>query len=287
MTRAPRVLYAWSSLLNDDDNRFSDAPSNNHVQTRAQALEQVKDILTSCPTDNYVLIAQQGANAADLRQLSAMPNLHQAIARKDIQGKFIVPEVVGESIDADAIQDYIQTACYEKAKKVEPHFTLIKPSKDDKDNKGWLFQEPPYRRLYVDSVAEAIKQWTLSEKWMKDSYTVLFVGTPSTQAKAASASKKVSESEKTVYESEFVESVHMDLKRDDSDGTSQAGNKTQYDNRPLFQKYQFFTPGIFMGIITAIVLFSILGVGLRALASLEVSYGSFEKEMGPFSQKKQ
>jgi hypothetical protein len=42
-----------------------------------------------------------------------------------------------------------------------------------------------------------------------------------------------------------------------------------------------------MGIIAAIVLFSLLGVGLRALASLEVSYGAFEKDMGPAAQKKQ
>lgn len=42
-----------------------------------------------------------------------------------------------------------------------------------------------------------------------------------------------------------------------------------------------------MGIITAIVLLSILGVGLRALASLEVSYGAFEKDMGPAAHKKQ
>jgi hypothetical protein len=42
-----------------------------------------------------------------------------------------------------------------------------------------------------------------------------------------------------------------------------------------------------MALITAIILFSILGVGLRALASLEVSYGSFEKDMGPGAQKKQ
>lgn len=41
-----------------------------------------------------------------------------------------------------------------------------------------------------------------------------------------------------------------------------------------------------MGIITAIVLLSILGVGLRALGSLEVSYGAFEKDMGPAAQKK-
>ncbi|GKU04877.1 hypothetical protein FLAG1_07567 [Fusarium langsethiae] len=251
----PLVMFSTS--------KFSDATSNNQIQTRSQALEQVKDLLTSCPTDNYVLIAQEGANAADIRRTNAKSNLHQAIARKEIQGKFIVSEVVGESIDADAIQDYIQTACYEQAKKVEPHFTLIKAG-DDK---------------------EAIEQWKSNEKWMKDSYTVLFVGTPSTQAKTVSASKKVSGSEKTIYESEFIEPLHMDLKRDVSEG-SNAGNATR-DTRGLFEKYQFFTPGIFMAIITALVLFSILGVGLRALASLEVSYGSFEKDMGPAAQKKQ
>jgi hypothetical protein len=121
---------------------------------------------------------------------------------------------------------------------------------------------------------------------MKDSYTVLFVGTPSSQAKTASPSKKVSSSEKTIYESEFVEPMHMDTKRDVSDASSQARNTTR-DTRSLFEKYQFFTPGIFMALITAILLFSILGVGLRALASLEVSYGSFEKDMGPGAQKKQ
>lgn len=42
-----------------------------------------------------------------------------------------------------------------------------------------------------------------------------------------------------------------------------------------------------MAIIIAIVLFSILGVGIRALASLEVSYSAFDKEMGPAAQKKQ
>lgn len=76
---------------------------------------------------------------------------------------------------------------------------------------------------------------------MKDSYTVLFVGTPSTKAKTASTSKKVSSAEKTIYESEFIEPLHMDLKRDISEG-SKAGNATR-DTRGLFEKYQFFTPG--------------------------------------------
>ncbi|KAF9775947.1 hypothetical protein IL306_005945 [Fusarium sp. DS 682] len=252
----PLVMFSTS--------KFADAISNNHIQTRSQALEQVRDLLTLCPTDNYVLIAHEGVNAADLRRPNTMPNLHQAIGHKETQGKFIVPEVVGESIDADAIQDYIKTACYEQAKKVEPHFTLIKASKNED---------------------EVTKKWEESEKLLNDSYTVLFVGTPSTKAKTAT-SKKASKSEKTIYEPEFIEPLHMDLKRDVSEDAEKPGNATR-DTRGLFEKYQFFTPGIFMGIIIALVLFSLLGVGLRALASLEVSYGAFEKDMGPAAQKKQ
>ena len=59
------------------------------------------------------------------------------------------------------------------------------------------------------------------------------------------------------------------------------------DKRPLFEKYQFFTPGIFMGLVAAFVMLSIVYVGLSALSSLQVSYGAFEKEMGPAAQKKQ
>jgi hypothetical protein len=42
-----------------------------------------------------------------------------------------------------------------------------------------------------------------------------------------------------------------------------------------------------MAFIAVIVMLSILTVGLKALASLEVSYGAFDKEMGPAAQKKQ
>lgn len=55
----------------------------------------------------------------------------------------------------------------------------------------------------------------------------------------------------------------------------------------LFEKYQYFTPGLFMAFTVVIPLLFILGVGLRALSSLEVSYFAFSKEMGPTAQKKQ
>jgi hypothetical protein len=44
--------------------------------------------------------------------------------------------------------------------------------------------------------------------------------------------------------------------------------------------------GIFMSLIVATILFSILGVGLNAISSLKVPYGAFDKEMGPAAQKK-
>lgn len=108
------------------------------------------------------------------------------------------------------------------------------------------------------------------------------------------------------YEPEFAAPVHMDLRRwaeQPEVVARKKGNST--DGLPLFEKYQFFTPGarffddmgfgeiancvlgIFMAFIVLIVVLSILSVGLRALASLEVSYGAFDKEMGPAAQKKQ
>lgn len=42
-----------------------------------------------------------------------------------------------------------------------------------------------------------------------------------------------------------------------------------------------------MGLVTSFILLSILSVGLKALGSLQVSYGAFDKEMGPAAQKKQ
>lgn len=42
-----------------------------------------------------------------------------------------------------------------------------------------------------------------------------------------------------------------------------------------------------MGLITGIILISILSVALSAISSLQVPYAAFDKEMGPAAQKKQ
>lgn len=107
-----------------------------------------------------------------------------------------------------------------------------------------------------------------------DDYTVIYFSSPHSSA---------------VYESEYVESaaIQMELKRQTGDiiEPRAAGNASDR-SAPLFVKYQFFTPGIFMGIVALIIMLSLLYVGLSAVASLEVSYGAFDKENGPAAQKK-
>ena len=44
--------------------------------------------------------------------------------------------------------------------------------------------------------------------------------------------------------------------------------------------------GLFMGLLAGALLVAILSVGISAVSSLQVSYGAFDKEMGPAAQKK-
>lgn len=51
-------------------------------------------------------------------------------------------------------------------------------------------------------------------------------------------------------------------------------------------KAHYILIGLFMGLLVSLLLLSILWVGISAISSLEVSYGAFDKEMGPAAQKK-
>ncbi|KAL7918174.1 BIG1 domain-containing protein [Trichoderma austrokoningii] len=238
---------------------FAKAPSADQIQSSSSVLDYAKDVLSTCPTDGYLIVSQPGLNAADLRRSDgcAMPHLCQAVEDDRINGKAIVSEVVGDLAGAN-LADYIKLACAKKDKMVPVYETrLAALSVDDKarslsDND--------------DTLARSLAKVTAD-----DSYTIIVFSTP----------------HEPTYEPDFVDPVRMDLKRHvQSAQLKQRENTTDWDKLPLFEKYQFFTPGIFMAIITAIVLLSILGVGLRVLGSLEVSYGAFEKDMGPAAQKK-
>ncbi|KAL9003960.1 MAG: hypothetical protein Q9180_009872, partial [Flavoplaca navasiana] len=116
-------------------------------------------------------------------------------------------------------------------------------------------------------------------------YTVIYTTSP------YAAHKSAHHDEPEMYEmdSSFSSSQsHMGIKRDFGAHSKRADDNANVTlpNAPLFEKYQYFTPGIFMGLIVILPLFMILYVGISAVGSLQVSYAAFDREMGPQTAKK-
>ena len=114
-------------------------------------------------------------------------------------------------------------------------------------------------------------------------YTVIYTTSPTT----AIHHTDVPEPESYEMDSSFQAPVHMELKRDHSYQKRASNENVTLPDGPLFERYQYLSPGLFMGLFVAFILVSILYVGISAVASLQVSYAAFEKEMGPSAQKKQ
>lgn len=103
-----------------------------------------------------------------------------------------------------------------------------------------------------------------------------------------SAPATATEHSEHLYEMDepYPSALHQDLKRDIKFQPLKNNNNTMQDGLPLFEKYQFLSPGIFMGLTVTLLLVVILWVGVSAIAGLEVSYMAFSKEMGPAAQNK-
>ncbi|KAL6819328.1 BIG/ATPase V1 complex, subunit S1 [Trichoderma sp. SZMC 28015] len=238
---------------------FAKAPSADSIQTSSSVLGFTKDALSTCPTDRYLIVSQPGLNTQDIRRSSGcvMPHLCKVVDDERIKGKSIVNEVVGNLEDAH-LSEYIKSACAKQGKTATVEEIHLAPL-------SWEDRAAAFA-ANDDKLAQGLEKATEG-----DSYTFLFFSTPG----------------EPIYEPEFEEALRTELKRNvQSDEPSKGGNNTEWDKLPLFEKYQFFTPGIFMALITAVILLAILSVGIRALGSLEVSYGAFEKDMGPAAQKK-
>ena len=114
-------------------------------------------------------------------------------------------------------------------------------------------------------------------------YTVIYTTSPAT------APQIIEHAEPDSYEmdSVFQAPVHVELKRDFSHRKRASNTNITLPDGPLFERYQYLSPGLFMGFLVSFILLSILYVGIRGVASLQVSYAAFDKEMGPAAQKKQ
>ncbi|KAK5630732.1 hypothetical protein RRF57_006447 [Xylaria bambusicola] len=251
---SPFILFSTAKL--------SKPTSNDQLQSSSQALETTKQLLSSCPTNRYLFISQPNLNAAHLGSSAAVPKLTESISHAT--SSYSIAEVAGE-FDVRFIAAYIRETCELPQSSINVVELLPVPSsaagseavlKENDDELGMILEQ------YETSTGE--------------SYTIVYAGGVQTE-------------KPQTYTPEFTDNGAgpTELKRQLHDVNGVRRQERNSRNLPLFEKYQYFTPGIFMSLIALIILMSILYAGISAVASLEVSYGAFDKEMGPAAQKKQ
>ncbi|KAJ8059315.1 hypothetical protein OCU04_012276 [Sclerotinia nivalis] len=266
----------------------SELPSSIQIErqgldTASSVLQNAKSFLSTCPSDVYIIIQQAALAASDFSTKDSVPHLKAAFSDSRVRATYNVMDVVYEGGNlAEELAQHIETKC---GKKVQRRNNAGLESTDGAGN-GIIVSN--LNTLSTAKVARA-EEFNDQDVMLNSAfyehlpsgpeYTVIYTTTPVDSV----LSQK--EPELDVYEAVFDASAHFDLKRD---FRIRADNSTDSpDNRPLFEKYQYFTPGIFMGLVVGLLLLSILSVGLNAVSSLQVSYGAFDKEMGPSAQKKQ
>ncbi|KAJ2985683.1 hypothetical protein NUW58_g5403 [Xylaria curta] len=243
---SPFILFSTAKLAKPT--------SQDQLQSSSRVLESTKHILSSCPTNHYLLISQPNLNAGHLSSKSAVPKLSEFLSYA--ASSYSVAEVAGE-FDVRSVGAYIRETCQLPRSAVDViELSPVPSSAAENDELGLLLEQ------YKASAG--------------NSYTVIYAGGARTEVPQT-------------YTAEFTDSGagHSELKRQ-LHGANGLRRQEKSDKKlPLFEKYQYFTPGIFMSLIVLIILMSILYAGISALASLQVSYGAFDKEMGPAAQKKQ
>ncbi|KAL5615501.1 hypothetical protein BROUX41_005546 [Berkeleyomyces rouxiae] len=233
--------------------------TTDQLQSNTHVLKTAKELLANCPTDKYVVISQPKLHSQDLASASASPTLYQMVKGPAIKSTYSVAGMYGELASED-ILTYIRSACGARY-----------------DQGAISISSLPLQALPQALAAERddalldndrIIADVLATSPLGDSYTILYL----------------SDVRDVKYEAHFESAFKSDLKRDEA---SAFKSNSSVDSRPFFEKYELFNAGIYMALVAASVLMTILFVGLKALGSLEVSVAAFDKDMGPAAQKKQ
>ncbi|KAG9552728.1 BIG1-domain-containing protein, partial [Aureobasidium melanogenum] len=272
---SPFILYSTGQL---------DAKDANVNVISAQSLqESVEHQLKGCPSNTYVVVSQPGISTNDLTVSKSTPHLRRRLSGKDdnVKSIFAAKNVVGD-VDGMALVASITRECHTKSTllldgengeiptkaydAIHVRFPSLPTVNDDRESA--LLQADSYLNSLLATL---------------DSYTVLYAPLPNLFPPF-----KPQHPEQYEMDEPYPSNMHTDLKRDLNAHIVRASNASNPQaDLPLFEKYQFLSPGIFMGGVVSILLFSILYVGISAIANLEVSYMAFSKDMGPAAQKKQ
>ncbi|KPI45846.1 uncharacterized protein AB675_598 [Cyphellophora attinorum] len=269
---SPFFMFSTSDLLNS-------APK---LSSAAAITSEISRTLSLCPSDHYIIVSQPGVTARDYSSKKTTPTLAQRLSSKGSHGvrsSVSIPDVVGE-IDTEQWRRSLQSNCKLDVVVVDATAGSI-PAYASFPKALHVTMPAPASSTASEALGDndALLAAILDMLPSSD-YTVLYTTSPSQGKKDAEPAGGY------VMDSEAQEMLHIDLKRDLSPraSNSSSGNTTLVDGA-LFERYQFFTPGIFQGLLVGFILLSILYVGISALSSLSVTYGAFDKEQGQLANK--
>ncbi|KAL6250441.1 hypothetical protein RBB50_002743 [Rhinocladiella similis] len=270
----PFFMFSTSELLNPDS----------RLQSASNIVSNVAISLSTCPSDYYVVVSQSGVSSQDYGSIKNTPVLAQALSghsARGIRSSMVVPDVTG-SIDSSSWTDLLRSKCGVQVTEIDGSKGTIPATISSAPRLLKVTLPKPSSQRQNDLAHNDAFFASVLDMLPTQNYTVLYTT-------ARSGVVEVVEPKEYDMESQVQESLHIDLKRDlgldARAGNGAKNNQTMIDG-PLFDKYQFFTPGIFMGLLVSFLLLSILYVGVSALASLQVTYAAFDKEMGQLAAKK-
>ncbi|KAL1982114.1 hypothetical protein VTN96DRAFT_1710 [Rasamsonia emersonii] len=255
--------------------------SSSHLKTATSLLGDVWSKLKTCPSDYYVIALQPGVHATDYSDRKAAPRLREKVMGKDkaIRSNFTVTEVAG-ILDPSFIRSGLRDECGAQVTEIDAS-TGSYPMNFGSSPRviDVTFPALPLGSNRAQQLADNDAFLAdIIDRIPSSKYTLIYVTSPREFVENG-------ESDSVVYNSDvFQEPLHMQLKRD---YTGHARQDESDSSKSLFQKYQFLSPGIFMGLLASFVCLVIFYVGFSALTSLEVPYAAFEKDTAPGSQKKQ
>ncbi|KAK4861072.1 hypothetical protein LT330_003988 [Penicillium expansum] len=252
-----------------------------YIQTGTSLLEHLASSLSTCPSDYYVVVYQPGVHSSDFSTRKSAPRLGAKMLGKDssIRSKMSINEVAG-LVEPKEIKSLLETKCKAQTTAVDASSGSYPSSFE----KGPRIIDVEFPMLSLDSnraqqlsefdgfLADVIERLPSSSK-----YTILYITSP----------REFPETDSVIYEASgdsYQDSLHMELKRDYSAHAS-ASNPSS-NSTSLFEEYQYFTPGIFMGLMATFLFLAILYIGIGALSSLEIPYAAFEKDTSAAVQKK-
>ncbi|KAK0278366.1 hypothetical protein LTR54_011389 [Friedmanniomyces endolithicus] len=236
---------------------------------------QTIEYIASTRRDRYFIFTQPGLQAADFQH---MPKLRQRVSKlKDGESAYVqIPEVVGGvSVEKMAASMVGKMGVGDTGGMREQEMPALSASMSKSDRADAVAMTDDY----IGALLAEMEDLSI------EPYLFIFAGEA-----AKTGNGSVEDHRDLPYEmDEPYPTLHTDLKRDTRTYYVRQANSSAENPQshlPLFEKYKFLSPALFMGLTVSLILFSILYVGVSAIAGLEVSYAAFSKEMGPQAQNK-